>query len=144
MVSLTSSRFVRQTILFVLASSLVLTVSFVGALGLLSGDLSNTQSRLPVYVLGAAVVFVGLMFGLIRYDADGVTAMFGSVGLSAIGFVLIGLSGEGLVYAVQYPGRVFGSQLLLYFLAAGLIGTGLGFWCVSYWRDFVAARTSPE
>lgn len=144
MVSLTSSSFVRQTILFVLVSSLVLTISFVGALGLLAGALSNTQSRLPVYVLGTALVFVGVMFGLIRYDADGVTAMFGTVGLSVVGFVLLGLSGEGIVYALRYPGRVFGSQLLLYFLAAGLIGTGLGYWVISYWREFLSARANAD
>ena len=144
MVSLPGRRFARGTLLFVLGSSLVLTASFVGALGLVSGDLSNTQSRLPIYVLGMATVFVSLMFGLVKHDADGVTAMLGSVGVSLIGFVLIGLSGEGLTYAVLYPGRVFGSHLLVYFLAGGLIGTGLGYWVIAYWREFTARATPAE
>lgn len=144
MVSLPDLSFARQTGLFVLVSSLVLTTSFVGGLGLLSGALADTQSRLPVYVLGMAVVFVASMFGLITYDADGVTAMFGAVGISLLGFVLLGLAGEGIVYAIRYPNRVFGSQLVIYFLAAGLIGTGLGYWVVSYWREFTAQPATED
>jgi len=144
MVSLPDLSFAEQTVLFVLVSSLVFTTSFVGGLGLLSGALVATQSRLPVYVLGMAIVFVAAMFGLITYDADGVTAMLGSVGISLLGFVLLGLTGEGIVYAIRYPDRVFGSQLVIYFLAAGLIGTGLGYWVVSYWREFTARPATVE
>ncbi|WP_136718495.1 hypothetical protein [Halorientalis salina] len=78
------------------------------------------------------------MFGLVRYEADGTTAMFGAVGISLVGLVLISLTVEGVIYAFRFPGRVFGSELLVYFLAAGLIGTALGYWLLNFWRDFTA------
>lgn len=138
MASVWERGYARRTVAFVFVSSILLTACFVGVLGLLSGELTDTNSRLPVYFLGMAVVFVVAMFGLIRYDADGVTAMVGSIGISILGLLLFGLAGEGLVYGIQYPGRVFGSTLLVYFLAAGLIGTGLGYWLLAFWREFTA------
>lgn len=143
MVSLWRREFARRTAGFVLGSSLVLTASFVGGLGLASGELTHITSRLPFYSLGMAAVFVTAIFGLIRYDADGITAMLGAVGIAIVGFVLIALTGEGVLYAIRFPGRVFGSQLLLYFLAAGLIGTGLGYWLLVFWRD-LAAQPTPD
>jgi len=144
MVSLWRRDVAGRTILFVLGSSLVLTTSFVGILGLISGDVTSGQSRLPFYILGMAIVFVAAIFGLTKLDADGVTSMLGAVGIAIVWFVIIALTGEGLVYAVAYPGRVFGSQLLVYFLAAGLIGTGLGYWLIAFWRDFVSEPPEPE
>ncbi len=138
MVTLWRREVAKRTVGFVLGSSLVLTASFVGVLGLSSGELTDSLSRLPFYSLGLAIVFVTAIFSLIRYDADGITAMVGAVGIAIVGFILVALTGEGVLYAVRFPGRVFGSQLLLYFLAAGLIGTGLGYWLVSFWRDLAA------
>jgi len=136
--SLWHREFARRTVGFVFGSSLVLTASFVGVLGLSSGDLTDVMSRLPFYSIGMAIVFVTAIFGLIRYDADGITAMLGAMGIAIVGFVVVALTGEGVLYALRFPDRVFGSQLLLYFLAAGLIGTGLGYWLLSYWRDLAA------
>ncbi|MFD1589448.1 hypothetical protein ACFR9U_20930 [Halorientalis brevis] len=138
MVTLWRREIARRTVGFVLGSSVVLTASFVGVLGLASGELTDSLSRLPFYSLGLAVVFVTAIVGLIRYDADGITAMLGAIGIAIVGFVLVALTGEGLLYALRFPGRVFGSQLLLYFFAAGLIGTGLGYWLLSFWREFAS------
>jgi len=142
MASLWERGYAPRPVAFVFVSSILLTACFVGVLGLLSGDLTDTNSRLPIYFLGMAVVFVITMFGLIRYDADGLTAMLGTIGISLLGLLLVGLAGEGLIYGIQYPSRVFGSTLLLYFLAAGLIGTGLGYWLLAFWREFTAEGQS--
>ncbi|MFB6179904.1 MAG: hypothetical protein ABEI77_09305 [Halorientalis sp.] len=126
----------RRTAGFIVGSSLILTASFVGALGLSTGAVGPVQSRLPFYILGMAVIFVVAMFGLVKYEADGMTAMLGAIGISIVGFLFVSLTSEGVLYASKFPGRVFGSQLVVYFLAAGLIGTGLGYWLLFFWRDF--------
>jgi len=144
MVSLWRREFARRTIGFILGSTLVLTASFVGVLGLSTGELVDIQSRLPLYILGMAAVFVTAMFGLVRYDADGITSMLGAIGISVVGCILISLTGEGIVYTIRFSDQVFGSQLLVYFLAAGLIGTGLGYWLLFFWRDFTPEPTVDE
>jgi hypothetical protein len=136
MASLLDREVAGRAVAFVAVSAVVLTAGFVGVLGVLSGDLTSWPSRLPIYVLGMALTFVVAIFSLIRVNVDSVTAIFGAVGTSLGGLVVIGFAGEGVVYAVTYSGRVFGSQLLVYFLAAGLIGTGLGYWVLSYWRQY--------
>ncbi|MFB6164246.1 MAG: hypothetical protein ABEJ31_03720 [Haloarculaceae archaeon] len=127
-----------RVVVGIVASTLVLTAAFVGLLGVLSGDLSGTGARLPIYVLGLAAAFVASVVWLARLGADGATAMLGSVGIAVASFVLFGLAGEGVVYTVRFSGRVLGTQLLAYFVAAGLICTGLGYWVLTYWRDVVA------
>jgi hypothetical protein len=134
---------VGKTVGFVLGSALFLTATFVGGLGLLSGELSDTGSRFPIYVLGMAAVFVGTVIAFTRKGADSVMAIVGSVGLTLVSFLLLTLAGEGLVYAVRNPYQVFQAQLLLYFLAAGLIATGLAYWLVAFWRELFDEPPPP-
>lgn len=119
--------------------TLVLTASIVGLLALAGGGSPGVSTRLPIYVLAGAVAFVaGLLLIEARYDgrADP-TAIVVTAGAIAITvLVVVALSGEGVVYAAANPNRVLVSQNLLYFLAAGLVGTGLAYWGVRHWREF--------
>jgi high-affinity Fe2+/Pb2+ permease len=56
-------------------------------------------------------------------------------------FVTVTLSGEGLVYAAANPAEVLVSRTLLYFLAAGLVGTGVAYWALRHWREFTGDAT---
>ncbi|MFC7156325.1 hypothetical protein ACFQPA_12815 [Halomarina halobia] len=129
-----------RAILLVALSTLVLTASFVGLLSLVSGQTTGLSGRFPLYVLAMAIGFVGAVFALDGGETDGKTVLLGSVGTGLLSFLVTTLSGEGLVHAATRPDRVFGSQLLLYFVAAGLVTTGLSFWILSYWREFAATE----
>jgi high-affinity Fe2+/Pb2+ permease len=69
------------------------------------------------------------------YDGPTIITLAGATALGT--FVAVTLGGEGLVYAVRNPQQVVASQFLLYFLAAGLIGTGLGYWGINHWQELV-------
>lgn len=127
--------------------TLVLTASIVGLLALADGGSPGLSARLPVYVLAGAVAFVaGLLLIEVRYEgrADA-TAIVGTAGAIAITvLVVVALSGEGVVYAAANPDRVLVSQNLLYFLAAGLVGTGLAYWAVRHWREFTGGGAASS
>jgi hypothetical protein len=67
---------------------------------------------------------------------DGSTIITTTVVVSAVMLVVISLSVEGLLFGLQFQEQLF-SNLLPYFLAAGLISTGLIIWAVRHWREFV-------
>ena len=133
----------------VLASTLVLTAAFVGVLALVSGGNDGVGGRLPGYVLAMAVAFVGFVVAAEqRIDdrpgpVDGRRVIVTAGGFALTVFVTVALSGEGVVYALRNPGRVVASEVFLYFLAAGLIGTGLGYWGLRHWREFAARSVGP-
>lgn len=120
--------------------TLVLTASFVGLVALLSGKAPGISGRLPFYVLGMATAFVGtiVLFETQGHDGRTIIATAGSVALGA--FILLTLGGEGAMHVWRNPGQVVASQLLFYFLAAGMIGTGLGYWGVNHWQELSIAR----
>ncbi|MFW6437298.1 MAG: hypothetical protein ACOCYZ_06665 [Halococcoides sp.] len=121
----------------VLASSLVLTACFLGIVALLEGQIGTLQSRLPFYVLGAAVVFTVAMFALEDPTDHGVPIVTTTAALSVLGFVLLTFAAEGIYYTIYNPGKVFTANLIVYFLAAGLICTALGYWALHHWREFL-------
>lgn len=141
--SLSNRRWVRAAAV-ILGFTVVLTADFVGLLALLSSSEVDVASRVPLYTLAMAAVFVATIYGFARYRADARTVLFSATGFALVGFVLFGLAVEGVVFAVTRPDAVFGSQLVVYFLAAGLIGTGVGYWLVAYWRELVVAPTVVE
>lgn len=118
-------------------STLVLTASLVGVLALING--APVGSRLPGYVLAMAVAFVVAVFLTEQHmnDSGRIIAKAGAIAFGM--FVVVTLCSEGVIYVVEDPDGILASQLLLYFLAAGLIGTGLGYWGVRHWQEFVAA-----
>lgn len=127
--------YIRTTVL-VAAFTVILTTNFVGAMGLLTGQVTGTTERLPFYVLLGAIVFVGTILVLEASGYDGRAVLTAAVTASAFGFVFVVLGGEGLVFAWHDPDAILTSQLLVYFVAAAVIGTGLGYWGLRHWREF--------
>jgi len=122
--------------------TLVLTASFVGLVALLSAQAPGVGTRLPLYVLGTAGAFVGSILVLETRRSDGETIIAGAGAVAVGTFVFATLSGEGVVYAMQNPGQLVASQLIFYFLAAGMIGTGLGYWGIQHWQELAVAPGS--
>ncbi|EMA47846.1 hypothetical protein [Halococcus saccharolyticus] len=137
--SATDSRrefFVRVSVVVAVAT-LFLTASFVGLLALLNGDLRGSSSRIAWYLTIAAVAFVGVIILLETQDAAGTSIITTAAIVAAIVFVLVSLGVEGLLYTLRNPAAVFVSQTILYFFAAALIGSGLGYWALRHWREVV-------
>lgn len=125
--------------LFVVASTIALTASFLGVVGLLSGDVTGLNTRLPFYVLVMALAFVGAIvtFEERFHEAVPIIQFAGIVG--GVTFLLVTFGGEGAAFLVQNHQEVVASQLLFYILAAGLIGTGLGYWTLNHWSELKLA-----
>jgi hypothetical protein len=118
------------------ASTLLVTSSLVGVLALTEGLVDGIGGRVPYYVLATAIVFVVLVVVLEMNLDDGSRIITTSVVVASVSLVVISLSVEGVLFGVQFQDRLF-SNLLPYFLAAGLISTGLIIWAVRHWREFV-------
>lgn len=120
----------------VIVSTLLVTSSLIGVLAVTEGLVDGVGGRIPYYVLAAAAVFVGLVVVLeTRYD-EGSQILSTSVIVAATALVVISLSFEGFFFGLKYPSKLF-SNLMPYFLAAGLISTGLIIWAVRHWREYV-------
>jgi hypothetical protein len=120
----------------VFGSTLLLTTSFIGVVAFITGFVSNFENRLPVYILITAVVFVVVVVALDDQELPGTQVLLSTASIGVLSFVLAMLSGEGLLYAVTNPGRLLSSQLVFYFVAAGLFCTGIGYWGFHHWREF--------
>lgn len=127
--------------LIIVGSTLVLTAAFVGLLAFFSGRLTDIGSRIPWYVLASAVVFAATMLLLERHETSGSIIMITAVVIALLGFPLAMFATEGVIYTVAHPNLVFVEALLLYFIAAGLFGTGLAYWGINHWREFTS--TAP-
>jgi hypothetical protein len=121
--------------LFVLASTVALTASFLGVVGLLTGEVTGLNNRLPLYVLVMALAFVAAIVTFEEEYREAVLVLQFSVLGAAATFLLVTFGGEGVAYLVQNSQAVVASQLLFYILAAGLIGTGIGYWTLNHWSD---------
>ena len=129
-----------QAGVFIALSTAVLTASFLGLVGLLTGGVTGLENRLPYYVLALALGFVGAILAFEREYQDGELIIRLAAIAAGLTFVLVGLSGEGIAFLVQQPASVVSSQSLLYFVAAGLIGTGLGYIGMRHWEDLAVSR----
>lgn len=117
-------------------STIVLTASFIGILAFLEGAVSNFQGRIPWYLVAAALAFTATIVFLERNDVGGKVIIGTAIVVAACAFVSLTLMTEGLIYTVTNPREVFATQRVLYFLAAGLLGTGIGYWGIQHWREF--------
>lgn len=118
-------------------STFVLTASFIGVLAFAAGTVTGLTGRVPWYLIAAAVVFVGTIVLLEGVEANGASIIVHSLVIGMVGFVLVTLSVEGVIFTVKRP-RVLLSRLPLYFLAASLAATGIGYWGLNHWREFTA------
>ena len=130
-------RIIGRIALVIVTCTLVLTANFVGIIAAIEGDLSDFADRTPWYLLVSAAVFVSTIVLLELNDADGRTIIASALFAGVVSFFLVIFGVEGLIYTFQNPGRVFVSQLILYFFAAALVATGVGFWALRHWREFI-------
>jgi cyanate permease len=128
--------------LFVVASTIALTASFLGVVGLLSGEVTGLNDRLPVYVLTMALSFVVAIVVLEEEYRQPVESLQLSAFVGSVTFLLVTFGGEGIAYLLQNSEQVVASQILFYILAAGLIATGLGYWTLNHWSELAGDRAS--
>lgn len=121
-------------------STLIMTASFIGILAVIEAQLTGLGSRTPWYLVFAALVFTATVVFLERNDVGGRVIIVTAIALTVVSFTLSLLTTEGVIYTIRNPEEVFVSQLVLYFLAAGLVGTGFVYWAINHWREF----TSPQ
>lgn len=121
--------------------TLGLTASFVGLVALLSGQADGLAGRLALYVLCTATAFVGTILVYETQGVDGMTVLPTAGGVALCTFLFLTLGGEGVVYITRHPEQLLGSQLGCYFLAAGMVGTGLGYWGIKHWQELGMFRT---
>jgi hypothetical protein len=129
----------------VLGSTVVLTAALLGVLALVTGRAPGLGERVPVYMLVMGIVFVVSVVGLVRREVGSIVVLSAATGAGWLAFALGLLAGEGLVFTLRSPSEVFATDLVIYFLAAGLIVTGLSYWTVNYWREFTTLSDgTPE
>lgn len=123
----------------VVACTAALSLSFVGLVSLTTGGAGGIGGRFPFYVLGTALAFVATIVVVDgpRRDGQAVLVVAGTV--AGATFVLLSLGVEGLLYAVNNPETVLVSSSGLYLVAAGLIGTGVGYWALRHWRELAGS-----
>lgn len=129
--------------MLVVACTAALTFAFVGVVSLATGDAGNVGGRIPFYVLGTALAFVGAILVVDGPRRDGRTVLAVAGAVAGATFILLSLGAEGLRYAVVHPENVLVSSSGLYLVAAGLIGTGVGYWALSHWRELARTVRSP-
>ena len=123
----------------VAASTVIVTVAFVGLLAVVSGETSGLADRFPFYVVVLSIAFTALILTLERYLADGRNILLTAVVLSITIAIVVGLDVEGILFAIENPDQLVASRLVLYLLAAGCLCTGLVYWSVHHWREFTAS-----
>jgi len=126
----------------VAACTAVLTLAFVGVVSLASGEATNLADRVPFYVLGSSIAFVVGVLGLDGPRRDGRNVLLVALAIAGATLLLLSLGVEGLRYTVLAPDAVLVSSSGLYLVAAGVIGTGVGYWAFSHWRELAPAVKS--
>lgn len=129
---------VVRAVVPITGSTVLLTAAFLGLLSLLTNQANGFADRFPFYVLLMAIGFVAALFLLERPNLDGTQILVATLGLTVTIFLIVTLAGEGITYAMRYPESVLVSNLLIYLLAAALIGSGLAFWSVRHWREYAS------
>ena len=122
----------------VAVSTLALTASFIGVLAILEGQTAGIRGRHPWYLVVGCATFVTMVIFLEGHSNSGKAILTTAGIVTVLSYVSITLTVEGLVYMIRFPETVFVSQLMLYFVAAGLLATGIGFWALHHWREFTS------
>ncbi|MDZ7730334.1 MAG: hypothetical protein U5K37_04525 [Natrialbaceae archaeon] len=127
----------------ILIVTILLTAAFVGFVALTGGATTGVADRIHYYILGLAAVFVTALWQLDDRDHDGGVILVAATSIAVVAATILGLAAEGFYYAMRDPGQALQTELLVYFIAAALICTGLGIWAVRHWREF-ADENSAE
>ena len=128
-------RFASKTLGIVIGSSFVLTAAFVGLVAILSRETSGIEGRVPFYVLAMAIAFLIALWKLDERDRDGLTILIATSGIAIVSGFVFAIAMEGVVHAIREPSDVL-SQVIVYFVAAAIVCTGLGIWGLRHWREF--------
>ncbi|MFC5972172.1 hypothetical protein ACFPYI_12600 [Halomarina salina] len=128
----------QRAVALVVGSTVLVTLALLGIVAILRGQVVGQGGRLPIYLFGSSVVFVALVFTFERRGFDGRRIITSTLGLTLVGGTLLFLVGEGTVYVLTYYEEVFSTQLVLYLLSIGLVWTGIVYWGLSHWREFVS------
>lgn len=118
----------------VTAGTTVLTASLIGVLALVTGSATGVLDRAPVYAVLTAASFV---VSVVLQEEVGIgtgRTIPAAAAMAGASLMILGLSIEGLVYAITNPGQIVASRTLLYLLSAGMIGTGVGYWAFRNWH----------
>lgn len=127
-----------RVFLTVAASTVLLTAAFVGIAVVIEGQIvAGLTTRLPVYVLVFALAFIVSLLKLDNRNRDGMQILIATCGIGIVAALLFGLATEGAIYLAHEPETLLRRGLIVVFLAAGIICTGLGIWGVRHWREFV-------
>ena len=129
---------VARAIVPIAGSTILLTAAFLGVLAVLTNQVSGFTDRFPLYVLLMAIGFVAALFLLERPTLEGTQILVATLGLTVTLFVIVTLAGEGVTFAIRNPNEVFVTNLIIYLVAAALIGSGLAFWSVRHWREYAS------
>ena len=132
-----SGSYLTRVGVFVLSCTGALTLSFVGLVAFATGNTPGVIDRVPYYVLGTATVFVAAIVLLEQRRRDGHSVLATAAVAGAVSLVFLTLGGEGLGYALRSPSEAFAAQQFPYLVAAGLIGTGIGYWGTQHRDDVV-------
>lgn len=133
--------FLRVSVVIAIAT-IFLTASFIGVLGLLNGDITGIPDRVPWYLSVTALGFVITIVLLEEQGASGASIITTAIIISVVVFIITMLGVEGMLYAVEQPSSVPWTEVIPYFFAAALIGTGFGFWAIRHWREFIDDASS--
>ncbi len=133
-----TQRIILRISLLIISCTILLTASFVGFLALISGRVDGSESRIAWYIAISAILFVSTIVLLEFHGADGRTILVSATVTGVLSFALIYFSIEGVIFALIHPEDVFVSQLILYFFAAALVATGIGYWGLRHWREFTS------
>lgn len=98
-----------QAGIFVALSTLALTASFLGLVALVTGTVTGSNARLPAYVLGTALAFVGAILLFEAAYRDGRRVLEAAAAVAVGTLVLLLFGGEGVAYLLQQPDRVASS-----------------------------------
>lgn len=132
----------RQKVLrlggLIFVSTCLLTLDLIGILAFVDASPPEFWARFPYYLLAAASMFVGSLFYLEGQFSNGGHIILSAVGIGAMGLVVVAMAVEGLRFSITSPGNVFTKNVLVYFLTAGLLCTGLGYWIIRHWREYVS------
>jgi hypothetical protein len=128
---------VRRAAGLVLAATVAVTIAFLGLFAFLVGDTGGFGGRFPYYVLAFTIAFTVVVVILERRMEEGDQIILTAAVLSLTAGVVFMLDVEGVRYAIANPEQIVASRLILYLVSAGFLCTGLVYWGVKHWREFV-------
>jgi hypothetical protein len=117
-------------------STVALTASFVGLVAFVTGSVTGTLSRVPIYLVLTAAVFVAAVVLFEESSHERRRTLVAPALTAAATLFVVGFGGEGVVYALADPEAAIRSQLFIYLLSAALIATGVGYWGWRNWAWF--------